>query len=208
MSSIKVYISNLASDAEYKKELLNLNKKSNFFTIINNYSDISKISQSTNDDKIIKIIQEKSMNQADVFIFLVGNKLINKGEYTVDWEIAAAMKKSSDNKQKGILIIVLPNTRGAQRVNSSESEKILFKDWSKIEDAEKRWNRVSYTYPTMPSRLIDNIILDLVNIDVINWDLIIDDPSKFKQILKQAVVYAKDNKYNTVRPLIHRTLIR
>lgn len=108
------------------------------------------------------------------------------------------MYDSPINRQMGIVVINLPTISQNIRASSNE-EKPLLSDsagWYKIE------NRSDYEqyYPYMPSRIIDNFVKD-APITVVDWDRIINNPQRLKELIDNAFNRRFDFSYDHSAPL-------
>ncbi len=208
MALPNVYISNLKIDENYRKKLISWNNKYKIFNHINKNGLIDTINHSLKDSDIIYSINKLALEITDVLILLLGKKMPSRNDSS-DFEVAAAMESKTNDKKTGIIVILLPESEGLERVHSEESEKVIFKNKGFIkDDAEKIWNHVSTIYPKLFSRIIDNIISSKVNIDIVKWSRIEEDPRILKKFISIAIEYGKNNEYVTTRPLRHKTVLK
>ncbi len=207
MSKPNVYITCTTKDINYKSQLLSSTRKHNIFKNIERSKITYQIKPSAKDIDIIHTMQNTFMSNVDIVIVLIGNSKISRSEYLYDWDIASALN-CDDNKKRSFIIILLPDTLGLERVYSSDSEKTIIHDWDMTSEAEVRWNKISFLYPSMPSRLIDNLMYEKIKIDVVKWNNIFSDINVFKKILMKSLDYRNENNYQWLRPLIHNSLMK
>ena len=199
----KVFISYYHHDDQYYKDkLISINElnpeKLQTQSIFEDYSVHENEIDDTglSSENIRCIIRDDYIKDATVLILLCGQN--TKRRKHIDWEIHAAMYDSPVNRQMGIVVINLPTISQNIRASSNE-EKPLLSDsagWYKIE------NRSDYEqhYPYMPSRIIDNFVKD-APITVVDWDRIINNPQRLKQLIDNAFNRRFDFSYDHSAPL-------
>lgn len=199
----KVFISYYHHDDQYYKDKLisinELNPKTwQTQSIFEDYSVHENEIDDTglSSENIRCIIRDDYIKDSTVLILLCGQN--TKRRKHIDWEIHAAMYDSPINRQMGIVVINLPTISQNIRASSNE-EKPLLSDsagWYKIE------NRSDYEqyYPYMPSRIIDNFVKD-APITVVDWDRIINNPQRLKELIDNAFNRRFDFSYDHSAPL-------
>lgn len=171
----KVFISyHHENDQVYKEKLLYLNS---VYKIFIDYSvDTRDIPDGLHDLVIREKIRDEYLRESTVTIVLVG--IETKKRKHVDWEIYSSMYDGQRNKKSGILVINLPqiNCNYFKAAHEGEKEMVysyIDKDsWITIDDRIEFERR----YPYMPDRIIDNLLKNDVQISVIGWEKIENDP--------------------------------
>ena len=147
-------------------------------------------------EQIRRIIRDEYIKDATVLILLCGQNTRRRKH--IDWEIHAAMYDSDVNRQMGIIVINLPTISQSIRACSNE-EKPLLSDsgsWYRLDGR----NEYEQNYPYMPSRIIDNFVID-APITVVNWDRISSNPQILKKLIDNAFERRFDFSYDHSTPL-------
>lgn len=171
----KVFISYYhKEDQSYKDYLLRLNE---FYNIFDDYSVRENDVDDTNmsDEQVRCEIRDKYIRNASVLVLLCGEKTRTRKH--VDWEIHAAMYHSDVNPQMGILVINVGNCNNGQIACSKDEENIIapYSSWSPL---DKNIESLKNRYPSLPDRIIENIVRENVSITVVNWDVICNNVVK------------------------------
>ena len=148
------------------------------------------------DEQIRRKIRDEYIKDATVLILLCGKN--TKKRKHIDWEIHAAMYDSEVNPQMGIIVINLPEIKQRVRV-SDESEKSLVSPdsiWCHLSSRKEFEN----LFPYMPSRIIDNFVKG-VQITVVEWDRIENQPNILMQLIDNAFKRRKNIVYDHSAPL-------
>lgn len=199
----RVFISYYHSDdQQYKDKLINMTEfnydtrrlQSIFEDFSVHENEIDDVGLSS--EQIRRIIRDEYIKDATVLILLCGRN--TKSRKHVDWELHAAMYDSPTNRQMGIVVINLPTIKQGVHAGSKE-EKSLLSDNSLWFTIENR-NEFEQFYPYMPSRVIDNFVKD-VPITVVDWDRIVADPQRLKQLIDIAFRRRFDFSYDHSAPL-------
>jgi hypothetical protein len=192
----KVFISyHHQNDEKYKNELLDLNE---IYDLFDDYSvRDGEINDNLSAEQIRRKIRDDFIRKAKVLILLCG--LETKKRKHIDWEINAAMFNTDQNSRLGIVIINLPTAMAnAQRASNNEEKKIISDDNNWI-SLKTRAEQEQY-HPYMPSRIIDNFVKG-IEIPVINWNRIKQDPTRLKKLVDNAFKRRKLISYDHSAPL-------
>lgn len=161
----KVFISyHHANDQQYKDELVDIAEKSQMF--IDASVDTGDIPDDMADESIRKKIRDEYLRDSTVTIVLVGTETKNRKH--VDWEIYSSMYDGTVNKKSGIVVIMLPGTNASLITAShGQEERNLYpnNEWTSV-DSRAEYER---RYPSMPDRLIDNLLKREAMISVLPW---------------------------------------
>lgn len=165
----KVFISFYHRDDQwYKDTLVQWATVHNVF--IDGSVDTGDIDENLNDEEIRQIIRDEYLGDTSVTIVLVGPN--TKHRKHVDWEIYSSMYDGKINKKSGLLVIMLPETQCTACNLPYDDEKLLIcpevSNWCRVD------SRVDYEclYPSMPERIIDNLLSTRVKIAVVPWSKI------------------------------------
>lgn len=199
----KVFISYYnEDDKEYKNHLIKMNelnkntwKEQSIFEECSFHEDEIDDTGLT-DNQIRRIIRDKYIKDATVFILLCGQN--TKYIDYLDWEIFIAMCDSKNNRQLGLLVINLPTIKQSVR-SGSDDEKPLLSDNANWYSCPNR-TEFEKIYPFVPSRIIDNFYKH-VPITVVNWDRIRCNTRRLKQLINNAYNRRFDCKYEVSAPL-------
>lgn len=153
------------NDQWYKDSLVAFAEEHQIFVDVS--VDTGDISDDLDDESIREKIRDEYLRDSTVTIVLVGTETRNRKH--VDWEIYSSMYDGAVNKKSGIVVIMLPSTNESLISTShGRDEKKLYPDttWTSIN------NRAEYKRrcPSMPERLIDNLLKDKAKISVVPWD--------------------------------------
>ena len=186
-----------------KDKLIQLNDKYELF--IDKSVDSGDIPDYLPDERIRQIIRDKKLKDSTVTLFIHGNGT-GKRKF-IDWEIAGSMIDYKDSKRNAIIVINTDdwwlsalNTDPKDIVNNilinmqqvSESDSM----------SEDYWRQ---KLPNAPKRLIINMARKNVNINVIRWTDIQQNPYILKNLIEKVYEDRKDNDYDaTSLPLQKR----
>lgn len=194
----KVFISYHHANDQYCKEyLLQLNEQHHIF--VDRSVDTGDISDDLDDQKARRIIRDKYLRDSTVTLLLVGTE--TKRRKHIDWELYSSMIDGEINKKSGILVVNLPTTDNRSCVVShgrKEKEKVYpdVSNWVNI-DSREEYKRL---YPSMPERIIDNLLSPEARVSVVPWRTAID-PYKLGFLINAAHVDRGACTYDLRRPM-------
>ena len=172
MSNIKVFVSYYHKDDQfYKDSLIRLNNTRHMF--VDNSVDTGDIDDTEMTDEQIRIkIRDDYIKDTDVFVLLCGKN--TKHRKHVDWEIHAAMYKSSQKDPIPLLVLNLPSAHNCERKANDIEKAVIEKHYG------GRVNWVSYStyaeyknaYPDLPERILKSFanknsqiaVVDFINL--------------------------------------------
>ena len=172
----KVFISyHHKNDQGYKEELVKFGRQHSIF--IDESVDTGDISDSLSDESIREKIRDEYLRDSTVTIVLVGTE--TKQRKHIDWEIYSSMYDGTVNKKSGILVVTLP-TAYSECVHAprGQAEKSLYPyitSWTSV-NSRAEYERL---YPTMPDRIIDNLLEPKAMLSVVPWKRINTTSLKF-----------------------------
>lgn len=208
MKKFNVYISSSQKDQKFRKEIIDFNNENKIFNLIQRSTQLEQINPNIKDVDIIHTLNKLSFEMCDILLVLSTKEKPYKYD-RYDWEIAAGLEnKKLNGKNIGVLIIIDDYDSGDSRSATDDSEKILFKDFNIVEKVNNHWNHISHKYPTVPSRLIDNLASSTTFINVAIWKDIKSDSKKLKELLQKAHENAKNNKYINSKALRHTRILK
>lgn len=184
------------NDQEYKKKLVAMADKHDVF--VDKSVDTRDIDSSLPDERIREIIRDDYLRDSTVTIVLVGQH--TKRRKHIDWEIYSSMFDGKVNKKSGILIVNLPGTSTyiiAPRKSEQEFVYPDIKNWISVKDRAEYERR----YPSMPARIIDNLLEPEAKVSVVPWERIASSPDKLRYLVDAAFEDRATCKYNLSRPM-------
>ena len=158
------------NDQPYKDLLVDLAEKHQIF--IDASVDTGDISGDLSDEAIREKIRDEYLKDSTVTVVLVGAE--TKSRKHVDWEIYSSMYNGATNKKSGIIVVVLPGGNSSYIcAPHGQEERDLYSSvaWESV-DSRAEYKRA---YPTMPERLIDNLVYPKAMVSVVPWDHINED---------------------------------
>ena len=180
----KVFISyHHQNDQWYKEYLANFGKLYSIF--IDESVDTGGISDDLTDERIREKIRDEYLRDSTVTIVLVGTE--TKRRKHVDWEIYSSMYDGPVNKKSGVLVLTLPTVLDSNsfRVAHEDEKSIVYPDvieWTSV-NTRSEYERL---YPSLPDRLIDNLLEPEAKISVAPWNRIENDAQKLKFLVDAA----------------------
>lgn len=194
----KVFVSyHHANDQMYKDDLDRLNAGHEIFF---DYSvSAGDIDDALDDQAIRARIRDSYLRDSSVTIVLVGTE--TKKRKHVDWEIYSSMYNGVQNKQSGILVIMLPTT-GCDCVNAPHGEE----EKSTVHPGLSNWNSWTHSeyaekFPHAPERIIDNLANPHAKISVVKWDSVARAADKLKYLIEIAHLHASTCEYDLSKPM-------
>jgi hypothetical protein len=191
----KIFISyHHKNDQYYKNELSNIALTYDVFEDAS--VDTGGISDELTDQQIRTKIRDEYLKDSSVTIVLVGTE--TKYRKHVDWEIYSSMYNGAKNKKSGILVINLPSINGSQISICDEDKHIL--------GPELKWSPITNygRYDYLPSRVFDNLKCSEVNISIVDYSRIINNPEGLKQLIDIAYQKRDSNQYDLSKPMRRR----
>ena len=169
------------NDQGYKEALVKFGRQHSIF--IDESVDTGGISDSLSDESIREKIRDEYLRDSTVTTVLVGTE--TKQRKHIDWEIYSSMYDGTVNKKSGILVVTLPTTYNeCVHAPRGQSEKNLYPDitsWTSV-NSRAEYERL---YPTMPDRIIDNLLEPKAKISVVPWDRINTMSLKFLEAVSK-----------------------
>lgn len=192
----KVFISyHHANDQVYKDYLVNMAVRYGLF--IDRSVDTGDVSDDLDDQRIREIIRDRYLRDSTVTIVLVGAK--TKYRKHVDWEIYSSMHDGTINKKSGILVITLPTVMNCRFCIRHRGEKALYPNalW------EARGSREDYkrACPSMPDRIVDNLVAPKALISVTSWIQIERSPERLRALIELAFRDRAECQYKLSQPM-------
>ena len=193
----KVFISyHHGNDQSYKNELVEIADQHEVF--IDKSVDTGDIDDSLPDERIREIIRDGYLRDSTVTVLLVGKD--TKRRKHVDWEIYSSMFDGKVNKKSGILVVNLPGTSGYFTAPRQPEKEFVYPDvenWMSVK-ARAEYER---RYPSVPTRIIDNLLKPEAKISVVPWDRIASSPDRLRYLVDAAFEDRATCKYDLSRPM-------
>ena len=180
----KVFISyHHQNDQWYKEYLVNFGKRYSIF--IDESVDTGGIPDDLPDERIREKIRDDYLRDSTVTIVLVGTE--TKRRKHVDWEIYSSMYDGPVNKKSGVLVLTLPLLPDSYSfaVAHAGEKKHVYPDVTEWTSANTR-AEYERRYPSLPDRLIDNLLEPEAKISVTPWNRIENDAQKLKFLVDAA----------------------
>lgn len=135
-------------------------------------------------ERIREIIRDDYLQDSTVTIVLVGTETKNRKH--VDWEIYSSMHDGKKNKKSGVLVITLPTittTYSPVQVQHGQEEMALYPGtvWHK-----PCWDHYRLAYPSMPDRILDNLVAPKALVSVTRWSDIECNPDLLRSLIDLA----------------------
>lgn len=194
----KVFISyHHANDQCHKEQLVALGQRN--ATFINRSVETGDVADNLSTEHIRKIIRDKWLRNSTVTIVLVGKDTAKRRH--VDWEIYSSMYDGKKNKKSGVLVITLPaiTTRYCPVLAPhGAEEKALYSGsaWQK-----PCWDQYKLAYPSMPDRILDNLVAPEALVSVTRWSDIEHNPDLLHGLIEIAFRDRAKCKYNLSRSM-------
>ena len=165
----RVFISYHHDNDEWaKRYLIGLNNQYGIFE--DRSVDTGDIDDRLLTDQVIREkIRDSYLRDSTVTILLVGTE--TKHRKHIDWEIHSSMYDGKVNKRSGILVVQLPSTNPdcvfAAYGDREKAEIYPFPNWSWVPVTGR--SEFERRHPYLPSRVIDNLVKEDVQISVTRW---------------------------------------
>ncbi len=196
----KVFISyHHENDQQYKEYLVAMATRHGLF--IDHSVDTGDISDSLDDQRIREIIRDDYLQDSTVTIVLVGKDTARRKH--VDWEIYSSMYDGKRNKKSGVLVITLPTIRNDRLcTRHGGNEKKLYPDalWKPI-GGRRDYEQAC---PSMPDRIIDNLVAREALVSVTGWSDIERSPDRLRSLIELAFRDRAKCKYDLKRRMRRR----
>lgn len=164
----KVFISyHHDNDQQYKDGLVQFAREHSIFEDAS--VDTGDISDELSDEQIRQIIRDDYLRDSTVTIVLVGQET-RRRKY-VDWEIYSSMYDGKVNKKSGVLVVNLPGESEFFTAPHEGEEGAVYPDFT-LRFSVDTWEQYERMYPTMPARIIDNLVAPKARISVMPWSRI------------------------------------
>ena len=179
----KVFISyHHENDQCYKDQLVAMATQYGLF--IDHAVNTGDVSDKLDDQRIREIIRDKHLDGSTVTIVLVGTETKNRKH--VDWEIYSSMHDGKKNKKSGVLVITLPTITtpySPVQVQHGQEEMALYPGtvWHK-----PCWDQYRLAYPSMPDRILDNLVAPEARVSVTGWSDIERSPGRLQALIELA----------------------
>lgn len=178
----KVFISyHHQNDQRYKEDLVNFGERNSIF--IDESVDTGDISDDLPDESIRKKIRDEYLRDSTVTIVLVGTE--TKRRKHVDSEIYSSMYDGPVNKKSGVLVLTLsmvPDWCLVAHAGEKERGCPDVTAWTSVNTKAEYERR----FPSLPDRLIDNLLRPEAKISVAPWNRIKNDARKLKFLVDAA----------------------
>ena len=164
----KVFISYYHKDAQsYKDALIFSNDACQMF--IDGSVDTGDIDDRFMTDEQIRIkIRDEYIKDADVMILLCGRN--SKHRKHIDWELHAAMYKSSIKEPIPILVFNLPDCSNQCRKNNDREKEIIENgrclNWVTL----TTYSEFKRYYPDLPERLLKSLANKYCPVTIVDWN--------------------------------------
>ena len=195
----KVFISyHHQNDQRYKEYLVDFGRLHSIF--IDESVDTGGISDNLPDERIREKIRDEYLRDSTVTIVLVGTE--TKRRKHVDWEIYSSMYDGPVNKKSGVLVLTLPtiSDRNSFTVAHEGEKSVVYPDVRKWTSVNTR-SEYERRYPSLPDRLIDNLLKPEAKISVTPWNRIENNPQKLKFLVDAAFEDRARCEYDLSQPM-------
>lgn len=193
----KVFISyHHKNDQWYKDQLVALGRRN--ATFINRSVETGDVTNDLGAQRIRKIIRDKWLRDSTVTIVLVGKDTAKRKH--VDWEIYSSMYDGKKNKKSGVLVVTLPtieNHRLCTRHGSKEKEFYPDANWMP-QGCRKDYEQAC---PSMPDRIVDNLVKPGALISVTSWQHIDQNPGFLHALIDLAFRDRAECEYDLSRSM-------
>ena len=188
------------NDQQYKNLLVNFGHQHKIFIDVS--VDTGDISDNLSDEQIRTKIRDEYLRDSTVTIVLVGSN--TKYRKHVDWEIYSSMHDGTRNKKSGILVINLPTTCNYNSfyVSLLGKKENLYPeiDSSLLSNISSR-SEIEKLFPSMPARIIDNLICPDAMISVVQWHKVANNAENLKFLVDATFRDRLKCNYDLRRPM-------
>ena len=196
----KVFISyHHTNDQGYKEHLVEMAKQHALF--ISRSVQSGDISVDLNAQRIRKTIRDEYLQDSTVTIVLVGTETHKRKH--VDWEIYSSIYDGKINKKSGVLVVTLPTITTCRiYAKHGHEEKALYdypaNSWQQIGS----WDQCKQACPSMPDRIVDNLVAPKALVSVTSWVQIKHNPELLRALIDFAFRDRAKCEYDLRRPMM------
>lgn len=148
-------------------------------------------------------IRDHYLRDSEVTVLLCGTE--TKGRKYIDWELKSSMINTRLNSRSGILVVALPSVYDGRWLCSMAGERAaIYPDYSGIWTSSNSRSEYRELYPFLPERIVDNLYNPRVNISIVPWERIENNPYNLKWLIDNAALYAGTNEYDMARKMRRR----
>ena len=161
---------------------------------------VGDIDETSPTQTIRRIIRDQYLRDTEVTILLCGTE--TRFRKHVDWELKSSMINGAINRRSGILVIDLPTTSSTSwHAGLPGEHNAIYSDytgsWFSLESKAEYRER----YPNLPERIIDNLMKPGVQMSVVPWSRIENQPDSLKFLVGASARAAVTNEYDTTLPM-------
>lgn len=189
------------NDQHYKDHLSIMAWQNNAFEDCS--VEVGDIDEELSSETIRRIIRDDYLRDTQVTILLCGTETRNRKH--IDWEIKSSMIDGEINKRSGILVIDLPTTSSISWHAGLPNEKeVMYWDyyggWTSYSTKEE----YKTAYPYLPERIIENLLKPGVQMSVVPWNRICNNPGNLRFLIDSTAKAGAINDYDLSRPMRRR----
>lgn len=196
---VKAFISyHHKNDQHYKDHICAIAER---FRIFEDLSvAIGDIDENLPNQTIRRIIRDDYLRDSEVTILLCGTE--TKYRKHIDWELKSSMIDGAKNRRSGILVVDLPTTQTTSWYAGLPGEKeVIYSDYTGEWTSLKTKIEFQARYPSLPERIIDNLMMKEVYLSVVPWDRIADNPDALRYLVESSAAVANSNQYDLSLPM-------
>jgi hypothetical protein len=162
--------------------------------------EVGDIDENLPNQTIRQIIRDEYLRDSEVTILLCGTE--TRYRKHIDWELKSSMIDGRTNRRSGILVIDLPTTSTTSWHAGLPGEKeAIYPEykggWTSLETKSDYQTR----YPDLSERIIDNLMNPNVQMSVVPWSKIENNPSALRFLVDTSAAVAASNKYDLSLPM-------
>lgn len=189
------------NDQDYKEHLTYLAE--NFGAFEDCSVEVGDIDDDLPNETIRRIIRDEYLRDSEVTILLCGCE--TRFRKHIDWELKSSMIDGRINKKSGILVIELPTTSGNSWYAGLPGEKdAIYPEytgsWMTVETKADQQAR----HPDLPERIIDNLMATGVELSVVPWSKIENQPENLRFLVNATAKAGRSNVYDLALPMRKR----
>lgn len=186
------------NDQQYKEHIRWLANQYGAFEDVS--VEVGEIDENLPNQTIRRIIRDDYLRDSEVTILLCGTE--TKYRKHIDWELKSSMIDGAINRRSGILVIDLPTTQTTSwHAGLPREQEVIYPDytggWCSLETKAN----CQSTYPSLPERIIDNLMDDKVKMSVVPWSKIEDNPDALRFLVDASAAVARSNEYDLSLPM-------
>jgi len=162
--------------------------------------EVGDIDENLPTQTIRRLIRDNYLRDSEVTILLCGTE--TKYRKHIDWELKSSMIDGAINHRSGILVIDLPTTSTSSWHCGLPGEKdVIYPEyagsWFTLETKTDYQTR----YPSMPERIIDNLMNSQVKMSVVPWSKVENNPEALRFLVDASASVARTNEYDLSLPM-------